>query len=117
MSYWREPRRTVATSRTRTSEPLGSARTMIAPNCSGVVSCPEVATGIVSCVPDGDGSRPSRPPGCVAFCCRTASDTSSTVMPSCAIFSGSRLSSIEKSSGEKKLALPTPGRRLSSFST
>jgi hypothetical protein len=89
---------------------------MTRPNSSGVVRRPVVVTGIVSCVPAGDGWRPMRPPGFVAFCSCTAAATSSTVIPSCAMRSGSRLMSIEKSSVLKNVVLPTPGRRLISFS-
>ena len=54
-------RRRVPMSRTRTSEPSGSARTMMSANCSAVVSRPSVVTGRVSWVPGGAGSRPMRP--------------------------------------------------------
>ena len=60
-------------------------------NCAGVTSRPAEVTGIVSSVLAGAGSRPRRPAGLVAFCSRTALATSCTVMPSCAILSGSRL--------------------------
>jgi len=43
----------------------------------------------------------------VAFCSRTAAATSSTVMPSWAIFCGSRLSSMENSSSPYTRASPT----------
>ena len=76
-------------SRTRTTAPSGCARTMMSSNCCVVCNRPWAVTGIVSCVPAGDGSRPSRPAGLVAFCSRTASVTSPTVIPSRAIFSGS----------------------------
>ncbi len=86
-------------------------------NCAGVVSRPSVVTGIVSCVPAGDGSRPRRPAGFVVFCSCTAAITSSTVMPRRAIFSGLSWSRMEKFSPAKAVALPTPGTRFSSSVT
>ncbi len=77
---------------------------------------PLAVTGIVSSVVAGAGSRPMRPAGLVAFCSRTALATSWTVMPSCAMWSGSRLISIENWSAPNTIALPTPGTRFSSSS-
>ena len=73
--------------------------------------------GSVSCVPGGDGSRPRRPAGFVVFCSCTAAETSPTVTPSCAIFSGLSWSSIEKSRVGNGVASPMPGTRLSSSTT
>ena len=86
-------------------------------NSSGVWSLPTVVTGIVSSVAGGAGSRPRRPAGFVAFCSRTASATSFTVIPSCAILSGSSWISIENCSPPNVVALPIPGTLLSSSST
>ncbi len=85
-------------SRTRTIDPSLLARITTLPNSSGLTNLPLVITGRVSWVVSGDGSRPSRPAGLVVFCSCTAAETSCTVSPIWAIRSGSRLSSIEKSS-------------------
>ncbi len=104
-------------SRIRISEPSGSARTTMSLNSWGVCSRPIVVTGIVSWVPGGAGSPPSRPAGLVAFCSRTAAATSFTVTPSCAILSGSSWISIENCNPPNVVALPTPCTPFSSSST
>ena len=114
--FW-EVSSTVPMSRTRTKEPSSRARTITSANCSAVVSRPSVVTGSVSWVPFGAGSRPSVPAGLVAFCSCTASRTSPTVMPSCAMRSGSSRIVMAKSSPPKTVASPTPLSRLSSSTT
>ena len=89
----------------------------MSPNWSGVWSRPSVVIGSVNCVPGGDGSRPSRPAGFVAFCSWTAAETSETVTPSCAIFDGSSWSSIEKSRSGNGVTSPIPDTRFNSSTT
>ncbi len=63
------PSSTRATSRTRSTEPSGLARTTMSPNCSGVDSRPWVCTFSWNCVVSGVGRAPMRPTGACTFCC------------------------------------------------
>ena len=77
-----------ATSRTRTSEPSGLARTTTSPNSSGVTRRPCARTVYVNCWPASAGSAPTWPAGLTTFCARTAFWMSVTVRPSRASTSG-----------------------------
>ncbi len=67
------PSSTRATSRTRSTDPSGLARSTMAPNSSGVVSRPLVCRLIWNCVSSGIGLAPTRPTAPCTFCaCRAA---------------------------------------------
>ena len=63
------PSSTRATSRTRSTDPSGLARTRISPNSAGDVSRPFVCRLIWNCVSSLVGRAPTRPTGACTFCC------------------------------------------------
>ena len=86
--YTWAPSSTRATSRRRTVEPSGLARTMIAPNSSGEVRRPWARTEYVKSCPLGAGSPPIVPAGLTVFWLWMAEMRSLTVRLSLASWSG-----------------------------
>ena len=70
-----------ATSRSRTVEPSGLARSVMAPNSSGELNWPFTSTSAEIFWSGVDGSAPTLPEATCAFCALIALVTSSAVRP------------------------------------
>jgi hypothetical protein len=118
LTLWsRAPSSTRATSRRRTMEPSGRARTMIWRNSSGEDRRPCVVMFMLRSTRPGIGSSPTRPVANCAFCSRMAAATSPGVRPSWASRSGCSQTRIEYSLVPKASTEATPGMRRNSSTT